>query len=664
MTSIDPQKGTSGIRAVSEQTTSLILVVDDNANNRLLLASQLEMHGYTIIEAADGKEGLEKAIVNQPDLVLLDAMMPFMDGFETCKRLKSDPTTSNIPVIMVTALRDIKDRIEGIKAGADEFLSRPHNRDELLIRVKSLISLKHARDKLEEERNRLKLLYEVTKASTNTRLNLSKTISEVLAEIRMAVGANRGSIIFRESAGAISHHISIREGMEPVNEASIDPVVLEKGLAGWIFHNNVTEIIDDISIDSRWITLPHEKESKGAVIGVPLVDDQNVRGVLILNHSEIGYFQPDHQMLLEAIANQVTVAIENAYLFNQVDDERRKMEAILAESSDGIIVTNENFEIEMMNSAALSVFPDDGIDKYQKRITDLSSLQELHPLFTSNNQNSIMRQEVKGIGNKVFLASVTSVPAIGYLVILQDVTERKLNEEMRLEAERYKTEHVKRTFSRYMSPTIVDKLLEEPDVMHNKRVLAVVLFADLRNSTSMILNEAPSESIKVLNEFFSTMSNVVVQNEGTIFDMVGDELMIAFNAPFEQPDAPKRAIHTAISMQKAFAGLQDHWQVHLDDKLGLGIGIDMGYVVMGNIGREETRLNFGLVGGTVNMGKRLVDKAYDHEIIVSSDFYDAMHKQLKEKPDEIIEALEFEAEDNVDLKGNPDPQRIYRTRVG
>jgi putative two-component system response regulator len=172
----------------------VILIVDDSEDNRLLLSSQLKMQGYQILQAEDGHEGIEMVKRERPDLVLLDIMMPGMSGFEVCSRLKSDPQTAGIPIIIVTALRDVEYRIQGIEAGADEFLSRPHHREELMVRVRSLLQLKRARDGLEEERNRLELLYEVTRA-TMSQLNLQQMMVEILSQTLTAVSAAKGSIL-------------------------------------------------------------------------------------------------------------------------------------------------------------------------------------------------------------------------------------------------------------------------------------------------------------------------------------------------------------------------------------------------------------------------------------------------------------------------------------
>ena len=126
-----------------------ILVADDQAANRELLDELLSSEGFNVLTAADGASALEHLNLVNIDLVLLDVMMPELNGFEVCTRIKANPDTYLIPVVLVTALSDKQDRIEGIRVGADDFLSRPVDRTELLTRVRSLIKLKHRTDELE-----------------------------------------------------------------------------------------------------------------------------------------------------------------------------------------------------------------------------------------------------------------------------------------------------------------------------------------------------------------------------------------------------------------------------------------------------------------------------------------------------------------------------------
>lgn len=126
-----------------------VLVVDDNLQNLELLQVYLEDIDCRTIPAHNGIEALEIVRKEPPDLILLDVMMPKMSGFEVCKRIKNDPKTSDIPVIMVTALNEFRDIERGIDSGTDDFLSKPVNKLELLTRVKTMLKLKHLSDKLE-----------------------------------------------------------------------------------------------------------------------------------------------------------------------------------------------------------------------------------------------------------------------------------------------------------------------------------------------------------------------------------------------------------------------------------------------------------------------------------------------------------------------------------
>jgi len=139
-----------------------ILVVDDNQQNLELIQAYLEDIECKTTAATDGIEALEIVARNKPDLVLLDVMMPKMSGFEVCRRLKNGPATCDIPIIMVTALNEFGDIERGIDSGADDFVSKPIHKLELLTRVRTMLRLKHLSDRLQRT---LAYLGEVEKES-------------------------------------------------------------------------------------------------------------------------------------------------------------------------------------------------------------------------------------------------------------------------------------------------------------------------------------------------------------------------------------------------------------------------------------------------------------------------------------------------------------------
>ena len=123
-----------------------ILVVDDIPANVKLLEVKLQAEYYDVVTASNGPQALEAVKTHAPDLVLLDVMMPGMDGFQVCRAIKSDAQSAHIPVVMVTALSDVKDRVRGLEAGADDFLTKPPNSIALFARIRSLVRLKRAVD--------------------------------------------------------------------------------------------------------------------------------------------------------------------------------------------------------------------------------------------------------------------------------------------------------------------------------------------------------------------------------------------------------------------------------------------------------------------------------------------------------------------------------------
>jgi DNA-binding response OmpR family regulator len=149
-----------------------ILIVDDEPTNVDMLSQELDEEGYNLLTAYDGEEALIKVQEHQPDLILLDVMMPKVDGFTVCRILKGSGKTVLIPVILLTALRAHEDRVWGIEAGADDFISKPFDRDELLAKIRSLLRQKRHRD--EQEKGLKEQLQSTVKDLEQARLELAR----------------------------------------------------------------------------------------------------------------------------------------------------------------------------------------------------------------------------------------------------------------------------------------------------------------------------------------------------------------------------------------------------------------------------------------------------------------------------------------------------------
>ena len=132
---------------------SRVLIADDNQPTRELLEVYLAEIDCEIATAVDGRDTLDRVAAFQPDVILLDVMMPKLSGFEVCQRLKSDPLTSRIMILMVTALGELGDIERAVEAGTDDFLSKPVNKVELVKRVENMLKLRHVSDELERLRS-------------------------------------------------------------------------------------------------------------------------------------------------------------------------------------------------------------------------------------------------------------------------------------------------------------------------------------------------------------------------------------------------------------------------------------------------------------------------------------------------------------------------------
>lgn len=137
------------------RTPARILIADDNPDNLDIFQTRLAAHGYEIVKAVDGEEALANVKDQHPDLILLDIMMPKMDGIEVCRRLKADPSLPFMPVVMVTARSASQDIVTALEAGADEYLTKPVDHSALVARVKSMLRIKALNDKIQEQANQL-----------------------------------------------------------------------------------------------------------------------------------------------------------------------------------------------------------------------------------------------------------------------------------------------------------------------------------------------------------------------------------------------------------------------------------------------------------------------------------------------------------------------------
>ena len=357
-----------------------VLVVDDQDDNRALIVRYLTQAGYQVRQATNGLEALAAIGLEKPDVILMDVIMPGANGFEICRKLKADPETLNVPLVLITGLHSKQDRVAGIEAGADDFLSKPVYPEELVARVRSLMRLTEARKALEEAR-------------------LSREIEQ-----------------------------------------------------------------------RQWI----------------------------------------HRM-----------------------------------------------------------------------------------------------------------------------------------------------------FERYVSPKLVKEILDQGDQRENpldrlSRLEVVALFADMRGFTRIAEKLEPSKVVELLNDFFTLITSVAYEYEGTVFNMAGDSLLIGFGVPLPQSDSSQRAVQAACTMIKRFQLQVSNWHALYGIEAGLGIGVNRGEAIAGNVG-SPTYMSYTIIGDAVNVAARLMQNAKANEILISEAVFQGL--------DTLVDALQPEPLQPLTVKGKSTPLPVYRVRV-
>lgn len=254
----------------------------------------------------------------------------------------------------------------------------------------------------------------------------------------------------------------------------------------------------------------------------------------------------------------------------------------------------------------------------------------------------------KPVNREELLARVNSLARLSFA--------RKALERERLQTEVAKTERLRRTFERYVAPSLVAQIVGNPDagsaLMQTRRVEDVVaMFADLRGFTRMCSTLKVEAAVGILNGFFTQVVDVAKFHEGTTLGMAGDSLLVGFNVPVTQPDAARRAIGCAIDMQIQVVPLQQAWRATHGVDVGVGVGISRGSAIFGNVG-APSHMAYTLIGDVVNVAARLTQQAAGGEILLSADVVAAAPGLNRE--------LAMEQMPPIPLKGKDRPVPYFR----
>lgn len=349
-----------------------IIIVDDTPESLEMLSQLLMIKGYNIHPVTSGQEALPAIHDMQPDLVLLDIMMPDMNGFEVCRHLKADAQTRDIPVIFISALHEAIDKVKAFEAGGVDYVTKPYQVDEVLARVGTHLKLRDSQRDLErqntqlqqanaqlacevserkqteetlQQRNRELLLLNQVSQMSSSSLELEHVLDTILGEIQRLLDVFSLSFwLIDETTG----ELVCMQAKGPGNEELIQQrLPLGRGITGWVAQNGECVIIPDTWEDERHFKGVDKKTGVAirSMLSIPLRVKGEVIGVINLVDLRVGHFTQDDLLLLEPIAATAASSIKNARLYTTAQQEiaeRKRVEEVLR---------NLNQELKQVNDS-------------------------------------------------------------------------------------------------------------------------------------------------------------------------------------------------------------------------------------------------------------------------------------------------------------------------
>lgn len=329
------QDSTSNFTHDKDQPT--ILIVDDNRDN-LAVLSYLNSYGFRVLVARNGESALQKARDAHPDIILLDVLMPGLDGFETCQRLKSSRQTKDIPVIFMTALAEASDKVKGFQVGGVDYITKPIQHEEVLARVKTHLSIRELTHNLQDQANVLQrmntdLVKYSVQIETSSQLGQQVTsildLDELMTRVVELIQSKfsyyfvgiwlmeeqQSAVVLRARAGSDEHRLPPSGFQLPITDTNYAVV--------WVGHNCQHYLSNDTADSTKLLATDTLLPAKSALVLPLRVMNETIGALDILSDRADEFFEED-KLVLQTLADQIAIAIRNAE-FYKVEQRRRRL---------------------------------------------------------------------------------------------------------------------------------------------------------------------------------------------------------------------------------------------------------------------------------------------------------------------------------------------------
>ncbi|MBZ8180235.1 adenylate/guanylate cyclase domain-containing protein [Oscillatoria salina] len=613
-------------RKTTERLRADILVVDDTPANLRLLVTCLRQKGYKVRPVTDGYAALKAVQHFQPDLILLDILMPNLNGYQVCEQLKANPETKEIPIIFLSALNEALDKAKGFQVGGVDYITKPFQIEEVLARVKNHIYQRLLQKQLREQAQILQ--------KQNQRLQATIRESKLLEEKLLAA----------------------EKKMRGVFEAMTDIVIVVNFQANQVGNIDILPTnavcIDASSTDIINQTIEQFFQPETASPWLSIF--QQVLTTKQTNHLDYSIETEEKLVWLAAAISpfdeeSVILAARDISDRKQAESALRIAEqryhSIVENAIDGIFQSTPEGHYLNVNPALARIYgyksPQEliqSVENIDRQIyVDPNSREEFKAAIAANNSVSGFESQVYRRDGSIIWISETARAVkndtgklLYYEGIVSDITERKLAQKA-LELQKAQTEQL---LLNILPQPIADRLKTGESPIADQFEEVSVLFADLVGFTQFSAQKKPTELLEFLNEIFSEFDQLASNHSLEKIKTIGDAYMVVGGLPIPRPDATAAIAKMALDMQSFLAD----FNLKKQQNFSLRIGIHTGAVVAGVIGMSK--FIYDLWGDTVNIASRMESSGIPGKIQVTSAVYERLKTQFN-----------FEQRGKISVKG-------------
>ena len=636
-----------------------ILIVDDMPDNLRLLSTMLTCYGYQVRKAINGQLALQGAEISPPDLILLDINMPKMNGYQVCEKLKLSEKTKDIPVIFISALDDVMEKVKAFEVGGVDYITKPFQIEEVLARVQNQLSLRLLQSQLQLQARELHDRNSRLQQEIAERQRAEESI-RFLLETTRAIGE---AVDFHSALEVILHHVGETIGWD-VGEAWIpdaEGTVLQSapgwyasnarmdsfrseseqltfamniGLPGRVWASKQPEWVEDISQGYPHFLLSQIALELGfkAGFGVPILVGDEVLAVLVFFKLSPCRKNARFIDIFNAVATQLGSLIQRKQAEELLRIAQDKYHSIVENAMEGIFQSTPSGGYISANPALAKLYGYDSPEELMSDIKNISQqlyvdaerrLEFVAAMEADNAVSGFESMVCRKDGRRIWVSeNVRAVrDAKGELIYYEgtvsDITERKLAQE----ALKFQQEQSEKLLLNILPKPIAERLKAKQSTIADSFADVSVLFADIVGFTELSARMSPTELVKRLNVIFSHFDQLAEKYGVEKIKTIGDAYMVVGGLPMPRDDHAEAIAQMALGMQAKIAKLC----ADTGEKLAIRVGINSGPVVAGVIG--VSKFTYDLWGDTVNVAARMEATGNAGRIQVT----DVTYELLKDK---------------------------------